>query len=155
MNSHEHKYWCCKTRWFLQRCNKIEECDFLSILHPWCNNANSHGVTICDVLMHVIVTISTVFHHEMSFPYDLVSSFHFQQEISHALRQRSGLYSASSMCKIIKFYVVVWIAMHFEIIQWVYCTTWPAVARADEPSTYSRRIAYIPANSNHINNFLE
>ena len=40
-------------------------------------------------------------------------------------------------------------------IQWVYCTTWPAVARAGEASTYSRRIAYIPANSNHINNFLE
>ena len=39
------------------------------------------------------------------------------------------------------------------IIQWVYCTTWPAVARAGEASTYSRRIAYIPANSNHIKNY--
>ena len=35
-------------------------------------------------------------------------------------------------------------------IQWVYCTTWPAVARAGEASTYSRRIAYIPANSSNI-----
>ena len=38
-------------------------------------------------------------------------------------------------------------------IQWIYRTTWPAVARAGEASTYSRRIAYIPAHSNHINNF--
>ena len=42
-----------------------------------------------------------------------------------------------------------------EDLQWVYCTIWPApaVARAGKASTYSRRIAYIPANSNHINNF--
>ena len=40
-------------------------------------------------------------------------------------------------------------------LKWVYCTTWPTVARASQASTYSRRIAYIPANSNHINNFLE
>ena len=32
---------------------------------------------------------------------------------------------------------------------------WPAVARAGEASTYSRRIAYIPENSHHINNFLQ
>ena len=40
-----------------------------------------------------------------------------------------------------------------RLLQCVYCTTWPAVARAGEASTYSRRIAHIPANSNHINNF--
>ena len=38
----------------------------------------------------------------------------------------------------------------YRIVQWVYCTTWPAVARAGEASTYSRWIAYIPANSNKI-----
>ena len=39
------------------------------------------------------------------------------------------------------------------LIQRVYCATCPAVARAGEVRNYSRRIAYIPANSNHINNF--
>ena len=48
-------------------------------------------------------------------------------------------------------YIYILVCMLYSI-QWVYCTTWPAVARAGETSTYSRQIVYIPANWNHINN---
>ena len=54
--------------------------------------------------------------------------------------------SFGTLCIYIYIYIYIY-------TQWVYCKTWPAVAHAGEVTTYSRRIAYIPANSNHINNF--